>query len=199
MGELKAEEPQGGKFSGLRCLPPLEVRPSSVAPDPAESRGAPPPPHVWARESTAPAQGNQSLSRELRASALCPGLEARFPARRREERGCGPVTGIEEGLSRSFSGCVGKSHFPRLLPGTLGNFPGCLCGQGWVTRGPRPGGAPCTPLWSWRWGPSPRTDRKVQNFRTYTLSWVGIWFLWPTQVSPARPAQTCANTATKDG
>ena len=27
-------------------------------------------------------QGNQSLSRELRASALCPGLEARFPARR---------------------------------------------------------------------------------------------------------------------
>ena len=30
---------------------------------------------VWARESTAPAQGNQSLSRELRARALCPGLE----------------------------------------------------------------------------------------------------------------------------
>ena len=30
---------------------------------------------VWARESTAPAQGNQSLSRELRASALCPGLD----------------------------------------------------------------------------------------------------------------------------
>ena len=28
----------------MRCLPPLEVRPSSVAPDPAESRGAPPPP-----------------------------------------------------------------------------------------------------------------------------------------------------------
>ena len=42
---------------------------------------------VWARESTAPAQGNQSLSRELRASALGPGLEARFPARRREEKG----------------------------------------------------------------------------------------------------------------
>ena len=34
---------------------------------------------------TAPAQGNQSLSRELRASALCPGLEAQFPARRRED------------------------------------------------------------------------------------------------------------------
>ena len=28
----------------LRCLPPLEVRLSSVAPDPAKSRGAPPPP-----------------------------------------------------------------------------------------------------------------------------------------------------------
>ena len=52
-----------------------------------------PPRCVWARESTAPAQGNQSLSRELRASALCPGLEARIPARQREERGCGPVTG----------------------------------------------------------------------------------------------------------
>ena len=39
---------------------------------------------VWARESTAPAQGNQSLSRELRASALCPGLEAQFPACRRK-------------------------------------------------------------------------------------------------------------------
>ena len=37
---------------------------------------------VWAWESTAPAQGNQSLSRELRASALCPGLEAQFPCRR---------------------------------------------------------------------------------------------------------------------
>ena len=31
---------------------------------------------VWARESTAPAQGIQSLSRELRASALA-GLEER--------------------------------------------------------------------------------------------------------------------------
>ena len=33
---------------------------------------------VWARESTAPAQGNQSLSRELRASALCPGLDVQL-------------------------------------------------------------------------------------------------------------------------
>ena len=35
-----------------------------------------------AREDLLEAQGNQSLSRELRASALCPGLEAQFPARR---------------------------------------------------------------------------------------------------------------------
>ena len=41
----EASENWGPKRRGsLRCLPPLEVRPSSVAPDPAESRGAPPPP-----------------------------------------------------------------------------------------------------------------------------------------------------------
>ena len=33
---------------------------------------------------------------------------------------------VEEGLSRSFSGAAGNPRFPRLLPGTLGNFPGCL-------------------------------------------------------------------------
>lgn len=84
----------------------------------------------------------------------------------------------------------------------LHSFPVCFSGRGWPGVGhPRspPRGSPCSPLWSKKWGPSPRTDRKVQNFRTYTLSWVGIWFLWPTQVSPARPAQTCANIATKDG
>ena len=33
----------GKRLGGLGCMgvPPLEVRPSSVAPDPAESRGAP--------------------------------------------------------------------------------------------------------------------------------------------------------------
>ena len=40
-------------------------------------------------QTSDPAQGNQSLSRELRASALCPGLEAQFPACRREERASG--------------------------------------------------------------------------------------------------------------
>ena len=28
--------------------------------------------------------------------------------------------------SRSFSGAAGNPRVPRLLPGTLGNFPGCL-------------------------------------------------------------------------
>ena len=32
---------------------------------------------------------------------LCPGLEARFPARRREERGCGPVTGKDRASCQS--------------------------------------------------------------------------------------------------
>ena len=31
-----------GRQGSWGCMPPLEVRPSSVAPDPAESRGAPP-------------------------------------------------------------------------------------------------------------------------------------------------------------
>ena len=33
---------------------------------------------------------------------------------------------VAEGLSRSFSGCGRKPSFPSTLPGTLGNFPGCL-------------------------------------------------------------------------
>ena len=62
---------------------------------------------VWA------AQGNQSLSRELRASALCPGLEARFPARRREERGCGwfPCAGAVLCLAQTHrSQCTSPKH-----------------------------------------------------------------------------------------
>ena len=60
---------------------------------------------VWARESTAPAQGNQSLSRELRASALCPGLEARFPARQtaKASRKQSSLSGKE-----SAQGCIPK-------------------------------------------------------------------------------------------
>ena len=67
---------------------------------------------VWARESTVPAQGNQSVSRELRASALCPGLEARFPARQREERGCGPLNGKDR-VSCQSGGA------PALRPGAI--------------------------------------------------------------------------------
>ena len=33
--------------------------------------------------------------------SLCPGLEARSPARRREERGCGPVTGKDRASCQS--------------------------------------------------------------------------------------------------
>ena len=36
--------PEPKRRGSLRFLPPLEVRPSSIAPFPAESRGAPPPP-----------------------------------------------------------------------------------------------------------------------------------------------------------
>ena len=62
-------------------------------------------------KNTAPAQGNQSLSRELRASALCPGLEAQFPARRREERYDGDLSlplGLALGSPIFPSGCEGK-------------------------------------------------------------------------------------------
>ena len=55
----------------LRCLPPLEVRPSSVAPDPAESRGAPPPP-----QDPSPLRG--TLGSSLRSPAEGEGKEG-FP------------------------------------------------------------------------------------------------------------------------
>ena len=85
---------------------------------------------VWARESTAPAQGNQSLSRELRASALCPGLEARFPARRREERGCGPVTGKDRASCQSGGA-------PALRPGARAQSPGREAALAWASLAQR--------------------------------------------------------------
>ena len=85
---------------------------------------------VWARESTAPAQGNQSLSRELRASALCPGLEARFPARRREERGCGPVTGKDRASCQSGGA-------PALRPGAIAQSPGREAALAWASLAQR--------------------------------------------------------------
>ena len=72
----------------------------------------------WKNHSfAAPAQGNQSLSRELRASALCPGLEAQFPARRREERGCRPLTGKDRASCQSGGA-------PALRPGAVAQSPG---------------------------------------------------------------------------
>jgi len=55
----------------LRFLPPLEVRPSSLAPDPAESRGAPPPP-----QDPSPLRG--TLGSSLRSPAEGEGNEG-FP------------------------------------------------------------------------------------------------------------------------
>ena len=85
---------------------------------------------VWARESTAPAQGNQSLSRELRASARCPGLEAQFPARRREERGCGPVTGKDRASCQSRGA-------PALRPGAVAQSPGREAALAWASLAQR--------------------------------------------------------------
>ena len=48
-------------------------------------------------------------------------------------RGLGPRDALKKdsrGLSR---GAAGTPHVPRLLPGTLGNFPGCLCVRLFVT------------------------------------------------------------------
>ena len=82
----------------LRFLPPLEVRPSSVAPDPAESRGAPPPP-----QDPSPLRG--TLGSSLRSPAEGEG--------RSEERRVGKVLGSdscrrkrkEAGLQREKISC----------------------------------------------------------------------------------------------
>ena len=68
------------------------------------------------------AQGNQSVSRELRASALWPGLEARFPARRREERGCGPVTGKDRACQNGPCGWPAPSLPPGRQPASAESF-----------------------------------------------------------------------------
>ena len=72
-------------------------------------------------------RGSQGASRAAPGKS---GLHARGEGERvmalESREGTRASRRVEEGLSRSFSGCVGKSHFPRLLPGTLGNFPGCL-------------------------------------------------------------------------
>ena len=52
-----------------------------------------------------------------------PGLEARFPARRREERGCGPVTGKDRASCQSGGA-------PALRPGAIARGP-------WGPGGPR--------------------------------------------------------------
>ena len=58
----------------------------------------------------------EAMRIELRASALCPGLEAQFPARRREERGCRPVTGKDRASCQSGGA-------PGVRPGAVAQSP----------------------------------------------------------------------------
>ena len=69
------------------------------------------------REPLVRRQGSQVSLRVARRSALWLSSNG---------RGLGPQDALKRdsrGLSRVVAG---KSRFPRLLPGTLGNFPGCL-------------------------------------------------------------------------
>ena len=72
-------------------------------------------------------RGSQGASRAAPGKS---GLHARGKGKRvlalESREGTRASRRVEEGLSRSFSGGGGKPSFPRLLPGTLGNFPGCL-------------------------------------------------------------------------
>ena len=45
------------------------------------------------------------IGAQMWASALCPGLEAQFPAGPREERGCGPLTGKDRAAAKSLQSC----------------------------------------------------------------------------------------------
>ena len=58
---------------------------------------------------------------------LNPGLEAQYPARRREERGCGPVTGKDRASCQSGGA-------PALRPGAVAQSPGREAALAWVQR-----------------------------------------------------------------
>ena len=86
----------------LRFLPPLEVRPSSVAPDPAESRGAPPPPQDpsplggtlgSSLRSPAEGEGHEGFPPPPEKDLESPSstrLEALVPSRDSRARTCSP-------------------------------------------------------------------------------------------------------------
>ena len=85
---------------------------------------------VWARESTAPVQGNQSLSRELRASALCPVPGSPVPST--PER--------REGLRACY--WEGPSELPErrssaLRPGAVAQSPGREAALAWASLAQR--------------------------------------------------------------
>ena len=88
---------------------------------------------------------------------VCPGLEAQFPTRRREERGCRPVSGKDRASCQSGGG-------PALRPGAVAQSPGREAALAWASLGQRfPGssvlareGAGCgsvasAPLWPSLW------------------------------------------------
>ena len=56
---------------------------------------------IWSLKGKAGGGGTKGSSREPWSCQSGPGLEARFPARRREERGCGPVTGKDRASCQS--------------------------------------------------------------------------------------------------
>ena len=70
-------------------------------------------------------RGSQGASRAAPGKS---GLHARGEGERvmalESREGTRASRRVEEGLSRR--GAAGNPRFPRLLPGTLGNFPGCL-------------------------------------------------------------------------
>ena len=72
-------------------------------------------------------RGSQGASRAAPGKS---GLRARGEGERvmalESREGTRASRRVEEGLSRSLSGGGGNPRFPRVLTGTLGNFPGCL-------------------------------------------------------------------------
>ena len=103
-----------------RGAPPPPQDPSPLRGTPGSSLRSPAEGEVELRRGSQPSPwvgpGKPNLPLGLRGKAgggLCPGLEARFPARRREERRCGPVTGKDRASCQSGGA-------PALRPGSRG-------------------------------------------------------------------------------
>ena len=94
----------------LRHCAVLEMRPSSIAPSPAESREAPPPP-----QDPSPLRG--TLGSSLRSPAEGEGQEG-FPPPSDKD--------LESPSSTRLEALVPSRDSRARTPGTLGNLPGCL-------------------------------------------------------------------------